>query len=110
MAGVSKKRRWLYEIRHTLARPADRGSRDSREPTQASKTVDFLFAGHRLNVETDSWAYHKTRRSFESDRERDALLARAGYRTLRFTDRQLTKDPATVAETVSAALTPTAPR
>ena len=50
----------------------------------------------RLVVETDCWRYHRTRRAFERDRERDAILARAGYRTLRFTHRQLTSDPAAV--------------
>jgi very-short-patch-repair endonuclease len=70
----------------------------------AGKEVDFLFADHRLVVEADSWSYHKTRRSFEQDRARDALLARAGYRTLRFTDRQIDRDPATVARTIRVAL------
>ena len=53
-----------------------------------------------LAVETDSWTFHRTRRAFERDRERDAILARAGYRTLRFTHRQLTREPAMVAETI----------
>jgi very-short-patch-repair endonuclease len=51
-------------------------------------------------VETDGYRYHRTRRAFERDRERDAILARAGYRTLRFTHRQLTRDPASVAATI----------
>jgi hypothetical protein len=45
----------------------------------AGLEVDFVFAAQRLAIEADSWAYHRTRRSFE--RERDAILARAGYRT-----------------------------
>ena len=53
----------------------------------AGKIVDFLFADHRLIVETDSWRFHKTRRTFEADRARDILTTTAGYRTLRFTDR-----------------------
>ena len=55
-------------------------------------------------METDSWRYHKTRAAFENDRARDALLATAGDRTLRFTDRQLENDPHTVAATVRAQL------
>jgi very-short-patch-repair endonuclease len=51
-------------------------------------------------VETDGYQYHRTRRAFERDRERDAILARAGYRMLRFTRRQLTREPAMVADTV----------
>ena len=66
----------------------------------AGLRVDFLFASSRLVVETDSWSFHRTRRAFERDRERDAILARAGYRTLRFTHRQLTKRPAEVAATI----------
>jgi very-short-patch-repair endonuclease len=68
------------------------------------KEVDFLFEDARLIVETDSWAYHRTRHAFESDRARDALLARAGYRTLRFTDRQLTQTPQAVADAIAAVL------
>jgi hypothetical protein len=70
----------------------------------AGKEVDFLFAAQRLIVETDSWRYHKTRRAFENDRRRDAHHTRAGYRTLRFTHRQLTNEPHTVAAAVRAAL------
>jgi very-short-patch-repair endonuclease len=66
----------------------------------AGLRVDFLFAASRLIVETDGYRYHHTRRAFERDRERDAILARAGYRTLRFTHRQLTREPAMVAETI----------
>jgi very-short-patch-repair endonuclease len=62
--------------------------------------VDFLFAAQRLVVEADSYRYHRSRRAFERDRERDAILARAGYRTLRFTDRQMRRQASEVAETI----------
>jgi very-short-patch-repair endonuclease len=70
----------------------------------AGKEADFLFPDHRLIVETDSWRYHKTRRAFEDDRARDVLTTRAGYRTLRFTDRQLTTQPNAVANAIAAVL------
>ena len=70
----------------------------------AGKEVDFLFPNERLIVETDSWRYHKTRRAFEDDRARDVLTTRAGYRTLRFTDRQLTRQPHHVAHAIAAVL------
>jgi hypothetical protein len=69
------------------------------------KEVDFLFARHRLVVETDSWTHHRTRTAFENDRARDARLAMAGYRTLRFTHRQLVHEAAAVAAAVRAAMT-----
>jgi very-short-patch-repair endonuclease len=68
------------------------------------KERDFVFAEERLVIETDSWRFHRTRQAFEDDRRRDQLLARAGYRTLRFTHRQLTSEPAGVAATLVAAL------
>jgi very-short-patch-repair endonuclease len=70
----------------------------------AGKEVDFLFADARLIVETDSWRYHKTRRAFEDDRARDVLTTSAGYRMLRFTDRQLERDPHTVAAAIARVL------
>jgi very-short-patch-repair endonuclease len=69
-----------------------------------AKEVDFLFAAHRLVVETDSWRHHRSREAFENDRARDALLAQAGYRTLRFTYRQVVDHPAGVAAAIAATL------
>jgi Protein of unknown function (DUF559) len=63
--------------------------------------VDFYWPAERLVVEADSYKYHRTRHAFERDRERDAILARAGYRALRFSDRQLSDEPATVAQTIT---------
>jgi very-short-patch-repair endonuclease len=80
---------------HHLERPTPRA-------WVAGLRVDFLFAASRLVVETDGYRYHRTRRAFERDRERDAILARAGYRTLRFTHRQLTREPAIVADTIKS--------
>jgi very-short-patch-repair endonuclease len=70
----------------------------------AGKDVDFVFVESRLIVEIDSWRYDKTRRAFEDDRARDVLTTRAGYRTLRFTDRQLTRQPKQVADAIAAVL------
>ena len=67
----------------------------------SGKEVDFRFPGHALIVEADSWTHHRSREAFENDRARDALRTRAGYRTLRFTYRQLADDPAAVAATVA---------
>ena len=64
--------------------------------------MDFLFPDAGLIVEIDSWRYHKTRHAFENDRARDVITARAGYRTLRFTDRQLEREPRAVAEAIAA--------
>jgi putative AbiEi antitoxin of type IV toxin-antitoxin system/uncharacterized protein DUF559 len=94
-----------------LALCSDHGLPTPRvNPTVAGREVDFLFADDRLVVETDSWRFHKTRRAFESDRARDARLARAGYRTLRFTDRQLEHDARMVVATVRSYVARPSPR
>jgi hypothetical protein len=67
--------------------------------------VDFLWPDARLVVETDGWGTHHTRAAFEEDRARDQALSVAGYRTVRFTHRQLVDDPNAVAATLSALLT-----
>jgi very-short-patch-repair endonuclease len=70
----------------------------------AGLEVDFHFPHARVAIETDGWAFHRTRHAFENDRRRDATLTRAGYRTLRFTHRQIAREPATVAATLAAAV------
>lgn len=51
--------------------------------------VDFLWPREKLVVEVDGFAFHASRRSFESDRRRDAELAAAGMRVVRVTWRQI---------------------
>jgi uncharacterized protein DUF559 len=63
--------------------------------------VDFLWPAHALIVETDGFETHGTRRAFEADRARDAALAAAGYRVVRFTWRT---DAATVVRRLRALL------
>lgn len=71
--------------------------------------VDLLWRQQRLIVELDSRGHHLTPRAFEEDRRRDARHLAAGYRTLRFTYRQVERDPEYVAAALRAALRP-APR
>jgi very-short-patch-repair endonuclease len=51
----------------------------------AGYEVDVLFPGQKVIVELDGWAFHRTKASFERDRERDATTLAAGYRTVRMT-------------------------
>jgi len=83
---------------HGLPRPL------VNEELATGLTVDFVFADERVAVEADSWQWHRGRAAFERDRERDAILAMKGYRTLRFTDRQIEHAPAVVARALRVAL------
>jgi very-short-patch-repair endonuclease len=66
--------------------------------------VDFLWRAHRLAVETDGFGAHGTRQAFERDRLRDQRLRLAGYDVLRFTQRQILRDPQQVASTIRVLL------
>jgi hypothetical protein len=62
--------------------------------------VDALWPAPRLVVELDGYAFHHTRKNFESDRARDAALQLAGYRVLRVTHRRLLEEPNAVVEAI----------
>ena len=66
--------------------------------------VDAYWPDHGLIVEVDGWQTHKTRSAFEADRARDAKLAAAGYRVMRFTYRRIRDDPEGVADELRRAL------
>ena len=51
--------------------------------------VDFSFPESRLIIETDSYAFHGGRKTFDSDRARDNELQAMGWRVLRFTWAQM---------------------
>jgi very-short-patch-repair endonuclease/predicted transcriptional regulator of viral defense system len=65
---------------------------------------DFLWPEHRLIVEADSKRHHLNPTSFEDDRHRDTVLAVAGYRTIRFTYRQIVYESGWVASQLAALL------
>jgi REase_MTES_1575 len=58
--------------------------------------VDCLWRRQRLIVELDAYGTHSTPASFESDRERDQILAVARWRVVRVTYRQMKHAPAQV--------------
>jgi very-short-patch-repair endonuclease len=66
--------------------------------------VDAIWRSRRLIVEFDGYATHGTRRSFEEDRRRDQQLVVKGYRVIRVTWRQLTREPEAVVATLATAL------
>ncbi len=65
--------------------------------------VDFLI-GDRLVVELDGAEFHTDTASFEEDRRRDAVLSALGYRTLRFSYRQIEQRPSEVLMSIRAAM------
>lgn len=66
--------------------------------------LDFYWEQERFAVELDSWEHHRSRRSFESDRERQENLAMTGIETIRITGTRLKHEPRQVAERIAAHL------
>lgn len=66
--------------------------------------VDVAYAVERLIVELDSRAYHTLLEDFESDRLRDQMAIAAGWRTIRFTWRQVVRQPKHVERILRSAL------
>jgi Protein of unknown function (DUF559) len=64
----------------------------------------LLWRAERLIVETDSRRFHGHRSAFENDHLRDQHLTLAGFTVVRFTWRQVTREPGRVAHTVSGLL------
>lgn len=66
--------------------------------------ADFAWPRQRLIAETDGRGTHGTRRAFEHDRRRDRRLMLVGWQVVRFTWRQLEREPWEVAEALRALL------
>jgi hypothetical protein len=73
-------------------------------PDGVAYEADFLWRTERLIAETDSRRFHSHRAAFEHDRLRDQRLTLAGFVVLRFTWRQITREPARVAATLAEVL------
>ncbi|MFL5829344.1 MAG: DUF559 domain-containing protein [Solirubrobacteraceae bacterium] len=65
---------------------------------------DMVWTEQRLIVEVDSWRWHGSRHSFEGDRKRDGTLIAQGWTILRFTARQIEREPYRVIATIAVAL------
>jgi very-short-patch-repair endonuclease len=66
--------------------------------------VDFLWRDERLIVELDGWQSHRTRSAFEEDRARDIRLKLLAFEVLRFTWRQVDRDPRRIASSIRSLL------
>jgi very-short-patch-repair endonuclease len=77
--------------RHALPRPQVNEGVTGHE-------ADFVWIEQKLIVETDGRGAHLTRAAFENDRLRDRANLRAGFITIRLTDKALDDEAAVVAD------------
>jgi len=69
---------------------------------------DFLWRAHHLILETDGRRTHRTDRAFERDRLRDQRAMAAGWRVVRITWRQVTREPKRIGAVLADLLAKTA--
>ncbi|MFV0453275.1 MAG: DUF559 domain-containing protein [Propioniciclava sp.] len=55
--------------------------------------LDVALRDLMLNIEVDGWQFHRSRQSFESDRQRDAALIAAGWLVVRLSAANVLTDP-----------------
>jgi len=55
--------------------------------------VDFILKDARLIIELDGHDYHSTKEQLEKDAIRQRYLSRAGYTVIRFTGREINRNP-----------------
>ena len=67
--------------------------------------VDFAYPDLRIVIEVDGWSSRRTPRAMARDLERQNALVMLGWTVLRFTWRQVVKQPDKVAKTVLVTLT-----
>jgi very-short-patch-repair endonuclease len=68
------------------------------------RDIDFAYPDAGLAIEVDGWEEHGTRQAFEDDRLRQNELEELGWHVLRFTWKQVQRDPLGVAYTIGTAL------
>lgn len=70
-------------------------------PDGTPARIDFLWRKERLAVETDGGPFHRTRQSRERDARRDQLLRLIAFEPVRFTGRQVAREPGWVKRCLS---------
>lgn len=68
--------------------------------------IDCLWEDRRVAIELDGGAAHRTRKSFDDDRERDRILTAEGYTTARVTWHHIQNTPDQLAADLQRILTP----
>jgi hypothetical protein len=71
------------------------------EIATGSIRLDLAYPKLRLAIELDSYSWHLNRKSFESDRRRDAELSLLGWLVLRFTWAMLKFEKERVVEAIA---------
>jgi very-short-patch-repair endonuclease len=97
--GLSATRSPLEDAFLELVRDANL-PRPATNATIEGFEVDAVWRTQRIVVELDGWDSHRSRKAFQEDRERDALLTTRGWRVVRFTHHSVVRRPERTIETL----------
>ena len=97
---LNRQLRWLRkDVARTFGKSA---MLYNRQQLKCGYILDFYLLRCRLAVEVDG-SYHNTKQQKEYDERRDRRLARAGIKTLHFTNEEVVKDVVRVGEEIRRA-------
>lgn len=97
--GLEKK---LYQIIMSMSLPVAFFAQFSAGPSK-EYVLDGAFPDIKLGVEADGEIWHNNPKNLVSDQQRDTTLARQGWTILRFTDKEIEKQPRDVAAVIMQA-------
>ena len=98
--GLEKK---LYKLVMSMNIPLAFYAQYEAGPSK-NYTLDGAFPAIKLAVEADGEIWHNNPNKIEQDRQRDIQLAQQGWTILRFTDKEIEKQPRDVAMVIQQAL------
>lgn len=98
--GLEKK---LYKLIMSMNIPLAFYAQYEAGPTK-NYILDGAFPAIKLAVEADGEIWHNNPNKIEQDRQRDMQLAQQGWTILRFTDKEIEKQPKDVAMVIQQAL------
>jgi len=98
--GLEKK---LYQIIMSMNIPMAFFAQFEAGPSK-EYILDGAFPDLKLGVEADGEIWHNNPKSLVTDQQRDTTLARQGWTILRFTDKEIEKQPRDVATVIQQAV------
>jgi very-short-patch-repair endonuclease len=103
MHGYTNLEKKLYKIVMSLNAPLAFFAQYEAGPSK-NYTLDGAFPHIKLGVEADGEIWHNNPNKIEQDKQRDVNLARQGWTILRFTDKEVEKQPRDVAMVIQQAV------
>lgn len=103
MHGYTGLEKQLYNIVMQMGTPFAFYAQYEAGPSK-EYILDGAFPAIKLGVEADGEVWHNNNNKIQSDRQRDINLSRQGWTILRFTDKEIQRQPQDVAMVIKQAM------